>query len=852
MRHQGLEILKDTGAFSQLSLDKELNTPSDLTCLDIGSQSYVCYKAHADKRTEADILANAYRSHYLACGYLTLNQNIEQVERLSHVGYWRWHVSTDRVFYSPQWKAMLGYEDHEIQSDFSEWERLLHPDDRAESERQLAHFFSHLHASNISEFRLRCKDGSYRTIISKGRVVQLQDDQTSPEVIFGIHFPADELQGSIQDQQRLTTQLKRERTLRARAGEIADIGFWEVNMDSGYVYWNKKTRQIHGVDENYTPELATAINFYKEGDTRNTITQAIQDCLEQGRAFDLETEIVDMHGNEKWVRAIGIKDDSSEELRMFGLFQDIDQRKRAIAELEQARADMALAADRLALATNSAQIGVWEYNIASGELYWDKWMYEIYGITEEEFPGNVSIWRKSLHPDDTQATTLYLKNAIDNVAPFDCTFRILRPNGQVRYVKANAIIRRDINGEAIGMVGVNFDITEAQLASAAQEQARKAAEEANRAKSDFLASMSHELRTPMNGVLGMLQLMEGSMTQEINKRRLKTASNSAKNLLTILDDILDFSRIEAGKMELEYRPTSMSNLLQEMEEIFSHELKKKGIAVKIHNTLTHDFYYADEGRIRQLLINLIGNASKFTQVGSIVISAQESADKEVLLSVKDTGIGIPQDRLDKIFDSFTQADSSTTRKYGGSGLGLSICKRLSELMKGHISVRSELNQGSTFTLHLPLEPASLYKSQSTETTLLPPIQTLNQSHILLVEDNAINQIVINDMLTDLNAHIDTCVNGQEAIDFLTKTDARYDCILMDCQMPIMDGYDASRAIRNGKAGEEFKNIPIIALTANAMTGDKEKCLAAGMTDYLSKPVDIHDLRRAIEPFLKHS
>lgn len=850
LRQAGLDILLCSEFFQQVAWELDPHTSKPCSRLAIDERTTLFFHINQKCEEQAELLLQAFKSHYLACGYETQTHALDQLERLSHIGYWRWHVPDSRVFYSPGWKAMLGYQDHEIKSDFSEWERLLHPDDRAESERQVAYFFSHPESSNISEFRMLCKDGQYRTIISKGRVVSYQDAQKNPDIIFGIHYPADELGGSDQDQQRLTTQLKRERTLRARAGEVADIGFWEVNIDSQHIYWNRKTREIHKVSEDYKPDINTAINFYKKGESLDAITRAFTECIEKGTPYDLELILIDAEGCEKWVRAIGIKDDSSSETRIFGLFQDIDERKRAVERLEQARQQMATSADRLALATNSAEIGVWEYHIETGALFWDKWMYEIYGISESDFPGDVSVWGNSLHPDDSDIATQALQQAIDGIAPFDCKFRIIRPDGAIRHIKAKAIVQRDDAGKAISMVGVNFDITQAQLASQAQEQARHAAEEANRAKSDFLASMSHELRTPMNGVLGMLQLMEGSVKQDINKRRLQIASNSAKNLLTILDDILDFSRIEAGKLELDTVKFSMAELLDSIKDMFTLEAEKQNTKISVANNLQHDLYWGDDGRIRQMLINLVGNANKFTKDGQITIQAQINDQDQIEISVTDTGIGIPQERLDNIFESFTQVDTSTTRKYGGSGLGLSICKRLCDLMGGNIRVRSELHSGSVFTISLPLEEASGNRIED-NTAFLPPVHSLDQSNILLVEDNEINQIVICDMLTGLDAHIETCENGKEAIHHLQSSDIRYDCILMDCQMPIMDGYAASRAIREGQAGAQFKHIPIIALTANAMTGDKEKCLDAGMSDYLTKPVDMLELQKVIGPFLKH-
>ncbi|WP_396587435.1 ATP-binding protein [Bermanella sp. R86510] len=692
----------------EVSLD-QADLPAGISNLTLDKSNRLLYQLRPTL-SQSDIdaahtIAACFQSQYRALQQNTLQSYIDGIENMSGIGFWRWNVPTQTVVYSPRWKSMLGYEEHEIKNDFSEWAKLLHPHDRQESERQVAAFFSQPKLDNIVEFRLLCKNGEYRTIISKGRVIKL-DDIGQPLEIFGIHIPMDELYGSNLDHHRLTRQLTRERMLRARAGEIADIGFWEVNIDRKYIYWNRKTREIHGVSEEYKPQLESAIDFYKDGHSRNAITEAFSRCIETSEPYDLELEITDINGTDKWVRAVGLRDYSTEDICLFGLFQDISERK---------------------------------------------------------------------------------------------------------------------------------------LSTLALEKAKLAAERANKAKSDFLASMSHELRTPMNGVLGMIQLLETSVEKPINKRRLQIAGNSAKNLLTILDDILDFSRIEAGKLDLDVNVFSLSGLLQSIDDMFSAEVLSKNIMLTIENNVAHDLYEGDEGRIRQMLINLISNAIKFTKQGSVSLTTSLTDSGHLLLRVTDSGIGIPQDRLEKIFESFTQADSSTTRQYGGSGLGLAICTRLSSLMNGSIDVTSEVGKGSTFSITLPLRLVDESTQYITHSDAMKPIDSLDDTHVLLVEDNEINQLVVSDMLSDFNAKVEVCSGGQEAIDHLKQSTSHYDFILMDCQMPGMDGYEATRLIRNGQAGERFTNIPIIALTANAMKGDKERCIEAGMTDYLSKPIDMNEL-----------
>ncbi len=374
-------------------------------------------------------------------------------------------------------------------------------------------------------------------------------------------------------------------------------------------------------------------------------------------------------------------------------------------------------------------------------------------------------------------------------------------------------------------------------------------EAASREKSRFLANMSHEIRTPIAGVTGLLDTIEQDNLTEQQQDKLRLAKQSSNLLASIVNDILDYSKIEAGKLAINAVDFDLNACVEEAVSVIHPRLKERDNQITVHTSWEGAVWVSgDKTRLQQIMLNLLSNAHKFTEQGLITVNAvlsDATGPLSLEFSVEDSGIGMSENQLQELFRPFHQLDNSATKKAQGTGLGLLICKQILRLMDGDITVHSIANVGSTFRFSVPLESAS------------PPVETPPQQEVqvdglsvLIVEDNFINQMVLQEILTSLNVTSQIAEHGQEALDTLTEAAPQsFDVVLMDCQMPVMDGFQATQSIREGCAGAQWQDVPIVALTANALAGDREACLNAGMTDYLTKPVDKDALQAVLCQYL---
>ncbi|NVK87635.1 MAG: PAS domain S-box protein [Gammaproteobacteria bacterium] len=789
---------------------------------------------------------------------------------------------------------------------------------------------------------------------------------------------------------------------------LARIGAWELNLFDNNLYWSNMTKKIHEVDESYVPNVSTAINFYKEGYSRDTIERLVERCVEHGEPYEVELQIVTAKGRDLWVLAKGDGEFVNGECRrIFGSFQDIDQRKRAEIEARKtAKMNQAIAELTVDKHVQAGEIDTTKQKIVSlvakvlGVERCSLWMFDESRenltcisivdndnhsvadgmiLSRADYPNYFSAmlsrsFISAVHakeePETKEFVEWYLnplgiESLLDAVIPGgDGIIGVIcaEKKHQKRYWTQSEQSFLISIGILIGGIFITQQRRETQQYLI---EAKNIAENAAKMKSEFLASMSHEIRTPMNGVLGMLSLLRQQNMLESQQHQVNLAYNSAEALLLVINDILDFSKIEAGKLEIENVEFNLLDFLGSVIESFALKAEEQNIELVLDTSQVSFLnIVSDPARLRQVLNNLIGNALKFTEEGYVRVNVyleSNQGGEQLRVQVLDTGIGISNDKLEHLFDAFTQADASTTRRYGGSGLGLAIVKRLCQLMGGEISVSSELGGGSTFdfyvtlkgisraventfdsiqgqTLVLACEPdqsygvlqselqsvgaqvehwhealipaargyvildEKFYLEQQSELNywfdqqrhnihkivllqkisgaqdglnsiqqievikLFKPVKPhelfrclmgkVSSSHtpadtaqeqpqstinrVLLVEDNRVNQTVAVAMLKKLGVTATIASNGLEALEALSKEHA-YQLILMDCQMPQMDGYETTRNIRDGKTGKENALIPIVALTANALKGDREKCLAAGMNDYLSKPLAIKTL-----------
>jgi PAS domain S-box-containing protein len=530
------------------------------------------------------------------------------------------------------------------------------------------------------------------------------------------------------------------------------------------------------------------------------------------------------------------------------LAQQIDQRERVEASLRASE-------ERWKFALEGAGDGVWDWQIQTGDLQLSKRWKEMLGYAEHEVANTLEEWSKRIHPDDMLRVMAVLQDHIDGKAAYATELRLQCKDGTWKWMlDRGMVISRDAAGRPLRMIGTIADISERKRIEDALRHAnehlenrvlertreldiaRQQAEDANQAKSQFLANMSHDIRTPMNSIIGMATLALRTDLTLKQRDYISKIHLSAANLLGIINDILDISKVEAGKLALEPQDFNLATVFDHLSSQLTEGAHRKGLTLTFEmDPVLSRPLHADPLRLSQVLTNYIGNAIKFTDQGGIRVRAiaLDARDDgyQVRFEVQDTGIGISAAVIPHLFEPFQQGDSSTTRKYGGTGLGLAICKQLVELMAGEVGIDSAPGKGSTFWFSTVLG-YGLIQVDANPAAHAADAGTLNGARILLVEDNLFNQQVAQEFLEQTGAMVTIAGNGQEAIHVLQ--DQPFDCVLMDIQMPVMDGFEATRLIR---ANPALAATRVIAMTANARGEDQAKCHAAGMDDFIAKPID---------------
>ncbi len=507
---------------------------------------------------------------------------------------------------------------------------------------------------------------------------------------------------------------------------------------------------------------------------------------------------------------------------------------------------------RLANVIDATEAGCWEWDVKSGEIWVnDHWrnMLGLEGDNDDTY--SIHQWKLLCHPDDLGKGWAHIKTCLRGKAQMRVLeARVRHEKGHWVWVAINSrIVERHGDGSPAVIAGTQVDITQRMEHERALEEKTVQAEAANIAKSQFLATMSHELRTPMNGVLGMLDVVLKTPLTEQQEDYIDVARSSAQSLLRVLNDVLDFSKLEAGAVEIENTPYSPSHLIDQVAALLRPRAEEKGLQLTVDTGLDiPEMLVGDSVRLRQVLVNLIGNAIKFTDRGRVEVSAGVGKTRnsdQLMITIRDTGIGISEAATPKLFKHFAQADSSMSRRFGGAGLGLVICKQIVELMGGEIGVRSEERIGSAFWITIPARiPADCdVKSadRSDKNMASEAMPAARAMHILAADDHPVNQQVLKLFLASAGHEVVMVENGQLAVEAMDMHS--FDAIIMDIEMPVMDGVAATKAIR-ARTGADSET-PIIAVTAHALSGDREKYLDAGMNDYVSKPFNQEELQAAL-------
>jgi CheY-like chemotaxis protein len=521
-------------------------------------------------------------------------------------------------------------------------------------------------------------------------------------------------------------------------------------------------------------------------------------------------------------------------------------------EREDAEKALRVSESRLATAQRIAKIGHWEFDTTTEAIYWSSEVYNILARENGIFSPTLEKFIQCVHVEDRILATQTLNEALQG-KPFSIDLKVDTPVG-VKYTHAHGHPVYNANGQAEKLIGTLQDITERKLAEQEIFKSRELADKSMKVREIFLANMSHEIRTPMNAILGFTRLLYETNLSAEQKSFIDAIHFSGENLLVIINDILDLSKIQSGKMTLEKCDFNIHELVSGNLSVLRPKAQEKGLSlsVKMDQQLPPRIK-GDPVRLNQVLTNLISNAIKFTERGGVVLeinsTAIEKDDISIEFKVKDTGIGISSDKLALVFDNFAQASNDTTRRYGGTGLGLAIVKNLVELQEGEISVISTPGFGSTFTVHLPYEKVKegTMEFGAQIMTSHESLDLLGDIAVLVVEDNAVNQLLVKKVLQKTGCKIDIASNGLEALDCIKFK--KYDVILMDVQMPEMDGYEATQHIRT-KLPSPMCDVPIIAMTAHAFGSDVTRCISAGMNDYISKPFKPEDLFSKIIKHMK--
>ncbi|MBF9222180.1 PAS domain-containing hybrid sensor histidine kinase/response regulator [Hymenobacter ruricola] len=737
-------------------------------------------------------------------------------------GTWELDLDNNTAFFSADYRAMLGYAEDEFPNHYSSWHSRVHAEDLEEALRSIATYLRGDSPVMTAEFRVLCKDGTYKWVLSRGLVTKRAPDGR-PLILTGTHTDISELK---QAKEALDTANRRLTTVIA-------------NFHEGVVLEDESRRIVltndafcRLLDVPITPEQLVGKDgaWLAEGSRGslhypNQYVARITALLR--RRQPVVGDVLSLRDGRILQRDFAPIFDQNRYIGHLWKYEDVTARTRAEEDLKRRE-------EKYRGIIENMSLGLVEADLDDHLLYANQSFCDMTGFCTDELHGH-KLSPLLLTGDDLELVESKLEARQRGVAD-SYEIAVTTKGGDVKWLLVSGAPLYDDDQQLVGSIGIYLDVTPQKRLEASLREAKALAEISTRAKQDFLANMSHEIRTPMNAILGMSQLLAKTELSAPQASYLHAITASAENLLVIINDILDLSKIEAGRMAVEKIGFSVCGMCAQVEKTLLYKAEEKGLSfVTTCDPAVPAVLLGDPYRITQVLLNLAGNSVKFTERGTVRLSCAllgttPAGEAVVEFTVQDTGIGIEAEYLARVFDDFSQEDSSVTRKFGGTGLGLGISKKLVELLGGELHIESQKNHGTTsrFTLHLPV--GTEHDVPQKEGADVSGLQhDLRGKRVLLVEDNVFNRMLASIFLVNAELTVTEAGNGQVAVDLLREH--AYDLILMDVQMPVMNGYEATAIARQ----ELGLTVPIIALTANAVEGERAKCLAAGMNDYLTKP-----------------
>ncbi len=842
------------------AVDLEINgklIKQDGVLMALGSARDISYRKRAEKEIEEN--------------HKKLEQYAERLELAligSDAGLWDWNIETGDVYFNDRWCNMLGYEISEVEPNVSSWENMVHPEDMQMVTRVLTDHLEGKTPLYQTEHRVRTKSGGWKWILDTGRVTKRANSGKALRAV-GTHIDITrqkENEEKLRDNEKylktinqFATSVLRQHSIDEIIWELINLVIKDLGLEDCVIYLldeDKKNliqRAAYGPKQSKENKVKDPIIIpYGKGIVgtvaKTGIPEVISDVSKDPRYIvddryrysELTVPII-TDGE-----VIGIIDTEHHEKNFFN--HEHLERLETISGLVSSRMKNAINQEKLL----SAQVSLKKLSTAVEQSPLSIVITDVDGIIEfvnptfteiSGYSATESIGTKTeIFKPGTYPKSIYVEmwETINKGEKWVGELINKKKNGESLWVLTSISPIKDSQDQITNFVAIQADITVNKKLENDLIKAKEYAEEANKAKSEFLANMSHEIRTPMNAVYGLIRLMEdthltGDQENMINKIRL-----SSDNLLNIINDILDFSKIESGQVKLDKSVFNIEEVIRRILDSMEYQASGKNLSLEYQFDDNIDrMLYGDSVRLHQIMLNLINNAIKFTEQGKVIVSCKliKKTDNlnKIKFEVKDTGIGIKKENINKIFKIFEQEDESTTRRYGGTGLGLAISNELVELMGGKINIVSEKNKGSRFYFNLDMEV-----SEDEITTSKPNIPQINHSAlkdktILVVEDNKYNQYIAETILRKWSADVVCANHGKQALEIIDEQS--FDLILMDKQMPVLDGIETTKQIRNNL----ILDVPIIALTANVVKGVIDECLAAGMNEYISKPFEPEEL-----------